>query len=123
QVPRDKTVVVAPIAAVEQHSLHLPTITDTVLVTGVAEGVERKLPNEVLLLPTLWLGASAHHLRFGATLSAEVETHIEMLCDLLAPLLDDGYQRILILNGHGGNIDTMQTALRILQPDYQNRVL
>jgi creatinine amidohydrolase len=123
QVSRDTTVVVAPIAACEQHSHHLPTITDTVLVTGVAEGVERQLPREVLLLPTLWFGASAHHLRFGATLSAEVDTHIEMLCDLLTPLLDDGYQRLLILNGHGGNIDTMQVALRLLQPDYPDRIL
>ncbi len=123
QVARDKTIVVAPIAACEQHSHHLPTITDTVLVTGVAEGVERKLPREVLLLPTQWFGASAHHLRFGATLSAEVDTHIDMLCDLLRPLLDDGYQRVLILNGHGGNIDTMQVALRLLQPDYQDRLL
>src|SRR5262249_41044817 len=79
--------------------------------------------NEVLLLPTQWFGASSHHLRFGATLSAEVETHIEMLCDLLTPLLEDGYQRVLILNGHGGNIDTMQTALRILQPDYKDRMI
>src|SRR5262249_35286015 len=75
------------------------------------------------LLPTLWFGASAHHLRFGATLSAEVDTHIEMLCDLLTPLLDDGYQRVLVLNGHGGNIDTMQVALRLLQPDYRDHVL
>src|SRR5437660_3006963 len=123
QVPRDKTVIVAPIAACEQHSLHLPTFTDTILVTGVAEGVERKLPRDVLLLPTLWFGASAHHLRFGATLSAEVDTHIDMLCDLLTPLLDDGYQRVLILNGHGGNVDTMQVALRRLQPGYPDRVL
>ncbi len=123
QVPRDTTVVVAPIAACEQHSQHLPTITDTVLVTGVAEGVERKLPREVLLLPTLWFGASAHHLRFGATLSADVDTHIDMLCDLLTPLLDDGHQRVLVLNGHGGNIDTMQVALRLLQPDYRDRIL
>lgn len=122
-VPRDSTVVVAPIAACEQHSRHLPTYTDTILVTGVAEGVEQRLPKQVLLLPTLWLGASAHHLRFGATLSAEVDTHIDMLCDILTPLLDDGHQRVLILNGHGGNIDTMQVALRRLQPKYRNRAL
>src|SRR6202011_3692214 len=95
----------------------------TVLVTGVAEGVERKLPREVLLLPTQWLGASAHHLRFGATLSAEVDTHITMLCDLLVPLLEDGYQRVMLLNGHGGNIDTMHVALRRLQPRFRNRAL
>jgi creatinine amidohydrolase len=123
QVPRDKVVVVAPIAACEQHSLHLPVFTDTLLVTAVAEAAEKKLPEQLLLLPALWFGASHHHLRFGATLSATVDTHIDMLCDLLVPLLDDGYQRILILNGHGGNIDTMQVALRRLQPKYRDRVL
>src|SRR4051794_19960190 len=121
QVPRDSVVVVAPIAACEQHSRHLPTFTDTILVTAVAEGVEQRLPQQVLLLPTLWLGASAHHLRFGATLSAEVDTHITLLCDLLRPLLDDGYQRLLVLNGHGGNIDTMQVALRRLHTPYPDR--
>src|SRR5579871_1316404 len=86
QVPRDRVVVVAPIAACEQHSRHLPTFTDTLLVTAVAEGVEQRLPEQVLLLPTLWMGASSHHLRFGATLSAEVDTHIDIICDLLTPL-------------------------------------
>lgn len=123
QVPRDRCVVLAPIAAVEQHSHHLPTVTDTVLVTGVADGVEAALPDSVLQLPTLWMGASHHHLRFGATLSANVDLHVSMLCDLVEPLLADGHQRVLILNGHGGNIDTMQMALRRLQPRFRERVL
>lgn len=121
KVPRDKSIIVAPIAACEQHSHYLPTFTDTILVTGVAEGVERRLPDQVVLLPTLWFGASAHHLRFGATLSADVDTHIAMLVDLLTPLLDDGYERLMLLNGHGGNIDTMQVALRKLQLRYPQR--
>lgn len=123
QVSRSDVVVVAPIAACEQHSLHLPTFTDTILVTGVAEGVEQRLPDKVLLLPTLWFGASAHHLRFGGTLSAEVDTHVTILEDLLSPLLADGFRRVLVLNGHGGNIDTMQVALRRLQPQYTDRLL
>jgi creatinine amidohydrolase len=123
QVQRESTVVVAPIAACEQHSRHLPTFTDTILVTAVAEAVEQKLPNQVLLLPTQWFGASSHHLRFGATLSAEIDTHVTMLCDLLTPLLGDGYQRVLLLNGHGGNIDTMHMALRRLQPRFRDRLL
>jgi creatinine amidohydrolase len=122
-VPRDGTVVVAPIAACEQHSRHLPTFTDTILVTAVAEGVEQRLPREVLLLPTLWLGASHHHLPFGGTLSAAVDTHVTILCELLTPLLEDGYQRILVLNGHGGNIDTLHVALRQLQPRFRDRLL
>ncbi len=123
QIDRAKIVVVAPIAACEQHSRHLPVYTDTILVTAVAEGVEQRLPQQVLLLPTLWFGASHHHLPFGGTLSASVDLHIDMVTELLKPLLDDGYQRILVLNGHGGNIDTMQVALRRLQPDYRDRLL
>jgi creatinine amidohydrolase len=123
QVPRDRVIVVGPIAACEQHSLHLPTFTDTILVTAVAEGVEQRLPEKVLLLPTLWLGASHHHLRFGGTLSADVDTHVDILCSILTPLLEDGYQRLLLLNGHGGNIDTMQVALRRLQPHWRERQL
>src|SRR3954465_7761851 len=107
RVPRDTTVLLVPIAATEQHSHHLATYTDTVLCTGVAEGVEQRMPQQVLLLPTLWLGASHHHLRFRATLSGDVDTHATILSEYLAPFLDDGYRRLLVLNGHGGNIDTM----------------
>ncbi len=52
-----------------------------------------------------------------------MDTHVDMLCDLLTPLLEDGHQRLLILNGHGGNIDTMQVALRRLQPRWKDRIL
>ena len=120
-VTRNGSVVIAPIAACEQHSRHLAVSTDTILVAGVAGGVEERLPKEVLLLPTQWMGASGHHLRYGGTLSAEVDTHIRILVDLLTPLLDDGYERLLVLNGHGGNTDTMQTALRQLRPRYLHR--
>lgn len=123
QVPRDRTVVLAPIAACEQHSRHLPTFTDTILCTAVAEGVEQRLRSEVLLLPTLWLGASHHHLRYGGTLSADVDTHVTILCELVEPLLQDGFRRVMILNGHGGNIDTLHVALRKLQPRYRDRHL
>ncbi|HMC90401.1 MAG: creatininase family protein [Planctomycetota bacterium] len=123
QVARDHCLILAPIAACEQHSRHLPAFTDTILVTAVAEAVEQRLPVQVLLLPTQWFGASSHHLRFGATLSATEDTHITMICEMLTPLLEDGYQRVLVLNGHGGNIDTMHVALRRLQPRYRNRLL
>ncbi|HEV8060921.1 MAG TPA: creatininase family protein [Gemmataceae bacterium] len=123
RIDRQHSVVVCPIAACEQHGHHLPTFTDTILASAVAEGVERCDPALILLLPTLWLGASHHHLRLGATLSAEATTHVQMLVDLLDPLLEDGFKRILILNGHGGNIDTFHVALRQLQPRFRDRIL
>ena len=122
-IDRASTLVVAPIAACEQHGPHLPVITDTVLATAVAEGVERALADRVLALPTLWLGASDHHLPFGGTLTAALPAYEQMLVELLSPLLDDGFRRFLILNGHGGNIDPLRVALRRLDRAYPRAIL
>src|SRR5437868_15399750 len=86
QVSKDNVVVVAPIAACEQHSRHLATFTDAILVTAVAEGAEARLTGEVLLRPCLWLGASSHHLPLGATLSAVVDIHVLRIRNSLHPL-------------------------------------
>jgi creatinine amidohydrolase len=122
-IKHDQMVVLLPIAAIEQHGPHLPTGTDTIICEAVAAAVEQRQPDSVLLLPTLWLGASSHHLRFGATLTAELPTYITLLCEILQPLLLDGYRRVLLLNGHGGNIDPMKVALRQLQPEFPDTLL
>lgn len=120
---RDRTLVVAPIAAVEQHSRHLPVGTDTILAGAVADGLEAALPDRVLLLPVLWLGASEHHLPFGGTLTATLPTYEAALVELLTPLLRDGFRRVLLLNGHGGNIDPLHVALRRLDAEFPTAVL
>lgn len=114
EVDREKTVLIAPYAAVEQHGPHLPFYVDTFLCTAVAEGVEAKLPDRVLLLPTQWLGASAHHLPFFGTLTADLDQHVQLMVHPLAQYLEQGWKKVFILNGHGGNIDTYHIALRQL---------
>ena len=123
KIDRQKTLAVVPIASCEQHSHHLATFTDTILVGSVAAAVEKNLPNHVFLLPVQWLGASDHHQPFGATITATVDHHIDIIVDTVTSLLVDGFTRILILNGHGGNTDTMRMALRRLQPAYPDRLL
>lgn len=120
---RESTLVLAPIAACEQHSRHLPVYTDTILVGAVADAVERALPERVLLLPVLWMGASEHHLPFGGTLTASLATYEQMLVELLTPLLRDGFRRAMLLNGHGGNIDPLRVALRRLDVPFPRAVL
>jgi len=122
-VDRDQTMVLQPIAALEQHGPHMPTGTDTIICGDIAAAVERQMPEKVLLLPTLWQGASAHHLRFGATISADLDGYINTLCNIGECLLDDGYQRIMYLNGHGGNVDPLKVALRNMQLLYPEAIL
>jgi creatinine amidohydrolase len=121
-IDREKVLVVLPIAAVEQHGPHMPTGTDNFLCTGLAEALEQSMPDKVLLAPTQWLGASAH-LRIGATLESSREVYIETLMGMARSVLNDGFRRILLLNGHGGNIDPMRVALRRIQNEYVDRLL
>jgi len=118
KVDREKTVLLAPYAACEQHGPHLPFFVDTLLCTAVAEGVERALPDQVLLLPTQWLGASAHHLPFFGTLTADLDQHIQLMTHPLQQYLLGGWRKVFILNGHGGNIDTYHLALRYLHEEF-----
>ena len=122
-IDRGRTLLVAPIAACEQHSDHLPVITDTILVGAVADGLEAARPDRVLLLPVQWLGASEHHLPFGGTLTATLPTYEQVLVEILTPPLREGFRRVLLLNGHGGNIDPLHVALRRLDATFPDALL
>jgi creatinine amidohydrolase len=123
RLDRDGTLVIAPIAACEQHSRHLPVFTDSILCGAIADGLEQSLPERILLLPVLWLGASEHHLPFGGTLTATLSTYETLLVELLSPLLRDGFRRMMLLNGHGGNIDPLHVALRRLDVLFPGSIL
>jgi creatinine amidohydrolase len=118
-----ETVVIYPIASLEQHSRHLPFFTDSILVSAVADGVEARLAEDVLLLPVQWLGASAHHLGMAGTLTAEIDTHIKLITEPLRCQLRHGFRRILVLNGHGGNSDSFHLTLRQLITEFPDAQL
>ena len=98
------TPVVVPIAAVEQHGAHLPVFTDSLLLGEVTRRAGESLGDRVIWTPLLWLGNSHHHLDFPGTLSAAPRTYLDVLGDLVDNLVTHGFRRIVLLNGHGGNI-------------------
>jgi len=106
-----KSIALLPIAAVEQHGRHLPVITDTALVTEVARRAEAALPKKVALLPTLWAGCSHHHMGFPGTVSIQSDTYVRVLKDLVDSLIAAGFRRIVLLNGHGGNVNPAAEAM------------
>ncbi|MCW5942800.1 MAG: creatininase family protein [Fimbriimonadaceae bacterium] len=108
-------VVLIPTGSLEQHGPHLPLFTDSILVTAVAEGVERRLPEKVLLTPTLWLGASGHHLAFPGSLSASFEGYVAAVSAVVESLIPHGFHRFYVLNGHGGNTSPNDIAMRALK--------
>ena len=105
-------VVVVPLGSLEQHGYHLPLVTDTKLVEGVAQGVHDVMPDDILLLPTLWCGHSTHHLAFAGTVSLSQDVYQAVIIDICDSLIKSGATRILLLNGHGGNDVPVRYALR-----------
>ncbi len=105
-------VVLVPLGSLEQHGHHLPLITDTALVEGVAQGLHEVMPDDILLLPTLWCGHSTHHLAYAGTISLTQPVYQAVIIDICDSLIKSGATRILLLNGHGGNDVPVRYALR-----------
>jgi creatinine amidohydrolase len=106
-----RTPVLIPIAAMEQHGRHLPLFTDSLLLGEVIRRAHESLAGRVLFAPLLWLGNSQHHLDFAGTMSAAPRTYLDLLKEMAGNFLFHGFQRIVLLNGHGGNTVPSQQAL------------
>jgi creatinine amidohydrolase len=112
QIPdlADKVVVV-PLGSLEQHGHHLPLLTDTLTGAEIARRAEQALGEAALFLPTLYLGASDHHLAFPGTVSLHNETYTRVISDVVESLIGAGFCRIVLLNAHGGNVGPASAAL------------
>ncbi|MFO0816506.1 MAG: creatininase family protein [Pirellulales bacterium] len=117
------TPVVIPVAALEQHGRHMPLFTDSMLLGEVVRRVkeQREVADKVLFTPLQWLGNSEHHLDFPGTMSASPRVYLDLLRDMAENFLFNGFRRILILNGHGGNIVPAQQAFFELRQKYRDR--
>ncbi|MGZ4623181.1 MAG: mycofactocin biosynthesis peptidyl-dipeptidase MftE [Blastococcus sp.] len=108
------SLVVVPLGSVEQHGPHLPLGTDTAIACAVAEAASPGL--SALLAPALAYGASGEHEGFPGTISLGTEA-------LTGLLVEYGRSacrwagRVLIVNGHGGNLDALRAAGTLLRSE------
>lgn len=118
------SLVVLPLGATEQHGPHLPTGTDWFAVDAIAQAAARKASASIpmIVTPALPFGSSEHHFVFGGTLSLGTETYYRVLRDLLTSLVRDGFRRIFVINGHGGNHELAELAARDLALGHEVRV-
>lgn len=108
-------IVILPVASMEQHGPHLAVGVDTILCTAVCKAAAEKASDlDIVVAPTLWCGMAEHHMAFGGTFTFDIPTYRSVLLALLKSLERHGFHRVLIVNGHGGNI----TALSAFLPDF-----
>ena len=106
----DKSIpVLLPVAATEQHGPHLPLSTDRMIGEHFCTELDKKQPDDVLILPTIGVGCSEHHLDFPGSLSVQHETLLRTITDQVSSVIHHGFRHVIVFNSHGGNQAIGQT--------------
>jgi creatinine amidohydrolase len=108
---------IVAVGSCEQHGPHLTLDTDSVIAQAFARRLAGDLGSRALLCPSLPYGLSEHHMGFAGTLTLRAETLLGFLSDLVESLSRWGLRRLLVVNGHGGNIDAIRLAARAARRD------
>jgi creatinine amidohydrolase len=110
---RRNAIVILPIGSTEQHGPHLPTQVDSRLVTEIAHRAARLITERspIVITPTIPFGMSEHHMSLNGTITLDYATMAGVLGCACSSILRDGFKRIFILNGHGGNTEGIYTFI------------
>lgn len=99
-------IVLLPVASTEQHGPHLATGVDTFLCGEACRRTAQLVTahRPIVVAPTVWMGLAEHHVDLGGTFSLSLATWHALLRDLCRSIMNAGFRRICIVNGHGGNM-------------------
>ena len=110
--------VIVPTGSTEQHNEHLAMIQDTASVTLVAQQAALLLYPQVMVATPVSIGISPHWMDRKGTLSLRKETFLAVVYDICESLKTHGVTNILVLNGHGGNVQPLRDAV----PDMREKL-
>ncbi|BCY09744.1 mycofactocin biosynthesis peptidyl-dipeptidase MftE [Actinoplanes sp. L3-i22] len=115
EVPAAGSLVLVPVGSTEQHGPHLPFTTDTVIARAVAERTAADLPG-ALVTPAIAFGNSGEHAGFPGTISIGHEALRLVLIETMRSLALWA-DRVVFVNGHGGNVRTLENAVTMLRAE------
>ncbi|MBV8964799.1 MAG: mycofactocin biosynthesis peptidyl-dipeptidase MftE [Mycobacteriaceae bacterium] len=119
QLEGSSPTVVVPVGSTEQHGPHLPLDTDARIATAVANAVVTTLratgyAPPLVVAPAIAYGASGEHQGFSGTVSIGTAVLEKMLVEF-ARSACEWAQRIIFINGHGGNVQALTAAVVLLR--------
>ena len=101
---------IVPIGATEQHGLHLGVGADWIQAWNIARKVGER--TGALVLPVMPYGVSGHHKEFPGTITLTPETLQEVVYEIIESLDRYGIDRVVFMNGHGGNLGAITGAIK-----------
>ncbi|WP_269715422.1 creatininase family protein [Caulobacter sp. NIBR2454] len=112
---RSKAVIV-PIGSNEQHGPTGLLGTDWMCPEIIANEAQKTA--DILVAPTFNIGMAQHHLAFPGTISLRPSTFMAAIGDWVRSLAGHGFERIYFLNGHGGNVATIEAAFSEIYSEF-----
>jgi creatinine amidohydrolase len=116
-------VAVLPFGTTEQHGPHLPLMVDYLCAGSVARAAVERLvtaqpdqsapPRAVVLHPVVY-SFNEHHMDLPGTIAISATNIINYMVDIGRSLAHHGFQRIVILNGHGSNMPFTDVSARLI---------
>ena len=112
-----KALLIMGIGTIEEHGAHLPTGTDWFITQRFLEDLAAHLETHTdvpfLTLPSIWTGYSAVEMqRWPGTIRMRSRTVMDMMKEILGSLCEMGFDKILILNGHGHHTELLRVVAR-----------
>ena len=104
-------VVIVPVGSVEQHGPHCPMDVDISHTLAMAVETARAIEDfPVIVAPPIWSGLTHYNLGEVGTITLSVETFIALAVEVSRSIWANGFKRIILLNGHGGNRDIQRVV-------------
>lgn len=116
EIQKKSNLIILPIGSTEQHGPHLPVNVDSCLATFLAEQAAQKVNAErtirVLVAPTIHYTEVETFKEFPGTIGISLDTEVKLIQEVVCSFVTNGFNNILILNGHSSNTIPINTALR-----------
>jgi creatinine amidohydrolase len=107
-----RRVVLLPVGAIEQHGYHLPIDMDNLAVETVCVRAAEQRPDLLVCAPPIHYGYNEHNMDFPGTISVEIEHFIHYCADVAHSFARQGFERILLVNGHASNAHLLDAVAR-----------
>ena len=117
---KENDVVLLPVGSTEQHGKHMAIDTDAYTAQEISLMVAEK--TGVLVAPTVSDGYSPHHMNFKGSVTLTFQTLVNVLKEVCASLIRHGFNKIVVMNAHGGNTNPIKQALKEIQDETGKRV-
>jgi creatinine amidohydrolase len=115
----DRPVVIVPVGSVEQHGPHCPQDVDISIPYHLALAAADAVGDfPVIVAPPVTFGFTHYNMGEVGTITLGLETFIAVLCDVSRSIWANGFHRLILLNGHGGNEQpTWSAAVKLAEED------